>query len=98
MLDYAQISKIAGAAARSHLETKSVATVSAESAVDSEGHDALLIIIVLKPGAATELSGDAVLDTLVDIQERLQRAGEHRFPIIDYAAEDELEIGGDSQS
>jgi hypothetical protein len=98
MLDYAKISEIADAAARSHLNSTSVAKVSTEPAVDSEGREALRITIVLKPGKAAGLAGDAVLDTLVEIQNRLRLAGEERFPIVDYAAEDELENGGGSQS
>jgi hypothetical protein len=64
---------------------------------DSQGHDALRVTIVIRPGAADKLKGDSVLDTLVEIQDRLREAGEERFAIVEYATQDELETGGDSQ-
>jgi len=53
----------------------------------------LRITIVIPQGAAARLKGDAVLDTLVDIQNRLRNAGEERFPIVEYATEEELASG-----
>ena len=54
------------------------------------------ITIVIRPGAAAKIKGDAALDTLVQIQDRLRAAGEERFPIVEYATKEELEEGGDS--
>jgi hypothetical protein len=56
----------------------------------------LRITIVIKPGSAAKLGGDAVLDTLVQIQEELREAGEERFPIVKYVTEEELQDSGDS--
>jgi len=64
--------------------------------VDSEGRDALRITIVIESGAAARIKGDAALDTLVQIQDRLREAGEERFPIVEYATKEELEESGDS--
>jgi hypothetical protein len=36
------------------------------------------------------MDGEAVLNTLVQIVDRLQQAGDERFPIIEYATEEEL--------
>lgn len=98
MLDPAKIVEIVGEVARSNLKSTSVTEVLVEPAIDSEGHEALRITIVVEPTAAARLKGDAVLNTLVQIQDRLQEAGEDRFPIVEYATKDELENGGDSQS
>jgi hypothetical protein len=41
-------------------------------------------------------AGRPILDTLVQIQDRLREAGEERFPIVEYATEEELAESGDS--
>ena len=93
MLDEKQILKIASEVAKANLSSTFSSTASS-TAVDSEGHDALKITIVIKPGAADKIKGDAALDTLVQIQDRLRKAGEERFPIVEYATQKELdEIG-----
>jgi len=51
---------------------------------------------VIKPGAESKISGDAALDTLVGIRDRLRLAGEERLAIIDYATKEELDASGDS--
>jgi len=95
MLEPARISEIVGEVAKAHLTPKSVAGVFSEPATDSEGHEALRITIVIGRDATKRLKGDAVLDTLVDIQDRLREAGEERLPIVEYATREELEAGGD---
>jgi len=97
MLDDANIIAIVDKVVRSNLDPGSVTEVLTEPAIDSAGRDALRITIVIEPGAAARFRGDAVLDTLVQIQDRLQEAGEDRFPIVGYATKDELENGADNQ-
>lgn len=96
MLDNARVREIADAEAKAHLKSNNVTDVRAEPAVDSEGHEALKIIIVIDANAVKNLGGDAVLDTLVSIQDRLQKEGEDRLPIIEYTTQDELDNDGDS--
>jgi hypothetical protein len=91
MLETNKISEIARQAATANLASKSVQSVHTEPATDSEGREALRVTIVIKSDALRKLKGDAVLDTLVDIQHNLREAGEERFPIVDYITEDELE-------
>jgi hypothetical protein len=98
MLGSAKISEIARAVARAKLGPHVVSEVLTEPMTDSEGDEALRVTIVLEPGAANKLKGDSVLDTLVQIQDRLREAGEDRFAVVEYATQDELETGGDSQS
>jgi hypothetical protein len=96
MLGHEQVENIANGVAAAHLSGSTVRNIIAEPTVDSEGREALRIIIVIEPGAATRIKGDAALDILVQLQERLRQAGDERFPIIEYATEEELEEGGDS--
>jgi hypothetical protein len=97
MLEPAQISNIAANVAKAKLSPNVVSQAVTESMTDSQGHDALRVTIVIRAGAAEKLKGDSVLDTLVEIQDRLREAGEERFAIVEYATQDELETGGDSQ-
>ena len=91
-----KIVKIAKDVATANLKSSSVSNVVSEPATDSTGRDAVRITIILKPGAAAKIDGDAALDTLVQIQDRLRKAGEERFPIVEYATKEELEESGDS--
>ena len=69
-----------------------------EPTTDSVGQDALKITIVIAPDAASKIKGDAVVDTLVQIRDRLREEGDERFPIIEYATEEELMDSGDAES
>ncbi|MGY3449757.1 hypothetical protein [Bradyrhizobium sp. USDA 4353] len=95
MLDNAKIAKIVREIATANLSSSAAVTdVTTAPYADSEGRDALRITIVVSPIEGTDIGGEAVLDTLVEIQEQLQAAGEDRFPLIDYEAENE--VVGDS--
>jgi hypothetical protein len=96
MLAKNRIIEIANNVATANLTSSSVSNIVSDSAIDSEGREALRITIVIKPGAATRIRGDAALDILVQIQDRLREAGEERFPIVEYATQEELEESGDS--
>jgi hypothetical protein len=96
MLDEKRVREIAQEVASANLASTNITSVSSGSTIDSEGHDALRITIVIKSGSESEIKGDAVLDTLVDIQNRLRREGDERLAIVEYATKEELEAGGDS--
>jgi hypothetical protein len=95
MIPQIKIQQIASEVAVANLDRARVESVLSEPTSDSQGRDALRITIIIKPGAAEELSGDSILDTLVQIQERLQREGEERFAFVEYATKDELEESGE---
>lgn len=95
MLTEATINEIASRVARTRVNGSGLERVLTEAATDSEGHDALRITLVLKPAAVQKLTGDEALDLLVGIQQGLRSQGEHRFPIVEYATEKELEPGDD---
>jgi len=96
MLDEKKIEEIAEQVAIANLASANVTSVSSSPMIDSLGHDALRITIIIKSGAETTISGDAALDTLVGIRDQLQRAGEERLAIIEYATKEELDASGDS--
>jgi hypothetical protein len=96
MLDEKRIDEIAQKVASANLTSANVTSVSSSSTIDSLGEDALRIMIVIKAGAESEISGDAALDTLVGIRDQLRIAGEERLAIIEYATKEELDASGDS--
>jgi hypothetical protein len=90
MLTEDDIQTIALNVARASLGSSKVVSVMSEPTVDSVGDAALAITIVLTPEATDSISGDAVIKSLSGIQQALQAAGDHRFPIVDYVTTDEL--------
>jgi hypothetical protein len=96
MLMDQDITNIVRQVATAQLPSTSFEDVITEPMVDSQGHDALRITIVLRPDVVSHLSGDDVLDTLVQIQRRLSQEGEERFSLIEYATREELDEVGDS--
>jgi hypothetical protein len=90
MVDELRIRNIATTAATANLSSGAVSSVKTDLAIDSEGDPALRITIVIAPGAAERISGEAALATLQQIQKNLWDAGEERFPIVEYATEEEL--------
>jgi hypothetical protein len=93
-----KINEIVREVATAKLAPYASGRVISEPTTDSTGQDALRITIVIAPDSAPKINGDAVLESWVQIQNRLHAAGEERFPIIQYATEEELELGGDSES
>jgi hypothetical protein len=96
MLNTDKINKIAQDAAAANLTSSAISRVFSEDAIDSQGKDALRITIVINPDSIGKLTGDAVVDTLVGIRDRLRQAAEERFPIVEYSTEEELQESGDS--
>jgi hypothetical protein len=90
MLDMDTIRQFSTEIAKASFGPENVVRVESEPTTDSQGKEALDILIVITPGLEDNFTGDDVLDTLVQISDRLQRAGDERFPIISYATEEEL--------
>jgi hypothetical protein len=95
MLDEKKISQIAREVATANLSSANFTSIDIATMVDMEGHEALRITIVLNPGAVSRIDGDAALDTLVQMQDRLRKEGEERFAILEYATAEELSESGD---
>jgi hypothetical protein len=96
MLNTARINEIVHEVANENLPHESVDHVESADAIDSEGREAVRIVISLKPDTLANVDGDAVLDTLVGIQIKLSAAGEERLPIVEYALLGEVESDGDA--
>jgi hypothetical protein len=96
MLDDKKITQIARQVATANLSSQNFTSVTTGSTTDSAGNEALQITIVIKPDY--KVAGEAALKTLVQVQDQLEREGEERLPIIEYATEKELSASGRSQS
>jgi hypothetical protein len=90
MIGEAEVARIAEDVAREKLGDDNVVRIVAEPMADWTGADAWRVMIVLAPEAIFRLSGDALLDNLSLLQERLQKAGDDRFGFVEYATEEEL--------
>ena len=97
MPDEERIRSIAREIATATLGGANVDRVMSKEIVDTEGNDALQIMVVLTPGSSETLTGAALLDTMVRLHERLQQEGETRFPFVRYADKKELEDSGAAQ-
>jgi len=99
MLELAEVNRMVKKVASANFKRPAgVRRVFSQRAADSEGEEALRITIVLKPDGLDKISGDMVLDTLVGIGKALRAANDERFPIIDYATEEDLESRDDAES
>ncbi|SRR5712691_10927608 len=97
MIEAADVARIADEVARKQLGTENVVRVEAEPMVDWTGAEGWRVLIVLAPDALSRISGDAALDNLVGLQTSVQRAGDDRFAFIEYATEEELAQGDDTE-
>jgi hypothetical protein len=97
MIEAVDVARIAEDVAREKLGTENVVRTTAEPMVDWTGAEAWRVLIVIAPDAVSRISGDAALDNLVGIQEMVQRAGDDRFAFVEYATEEELAEGDDTE-
>jgi hypothetical protein len=91
-----KVVQIARDVATANLTSEAVRAVLSEPFTDSEGVQSIRITIVLSPGFPDQIKGDDALNTLVGIQRNLLKEGEERFPLVEYATEEELEESGDA--
>ena len=98
MLDFPEIGHIAAAAARLSLGDKNVLRGFAEPIIDPEGRDAVRVTIVVTPNAEARIDGDALLQTLLQINKKLRQAGEERQSVVYYTTEEELAEIDDPES
>lgn len=78
------------------LRNAGLSEVWTERTVNSEGTDAMRVIINLEPLGASKMTGDAALDALVQLQNRLHKEAENLPIIVDYATKQEIEESGGS--
>jgi hypothetical protein len=89
MLDLDTIKLFSTEIAKANFGAENVVRVESEPTVDSQGEEALDVLVVLAPGVAENFTGAEVVDTLVQISAKLMEAEDERLPIIRYATEEE---------
>ena len=94
MLTLEEVGRISMNAASVALQGAELSAVFGEPTFDSLGKDALVVTIVIRSGVE-KISGDAAIDAFVRIQRDLSEAGEERFPIIEFATEEEMSLTDD---
>jgi hypothetical protein len=72
------------------LGAETVVRVEVEPIVDSSGHDALKVIVVIEPDAVRKVAGNAALNALFELKQKLYEMCEVRTPTIEYVTEEEL--------
>jgi hypothetical protein len=97
MIEAADVARIAEEVARKRLGVGNIVRATAEPMIDWTGAEGWRVLIVLAPDAVGRITGDAALENLVDLQKKVQRAGDERFAFVEYATEEELAEGDDSE-
>jgi|SRR4051794_10181337 hypothetical protein len=97
MIEAIEIARIAEEVAREKLGSENVARTVAEPMVDWTGAEGWRVLIVLTADAGSRISGDAALDNLVGLQKGIRQAGDDRMAFVEYATEEELAEGGDTE-
>jgi hypothetical protein len=90
MLDTPDIDAIVERAARDHLGADNYVRSYSRPGVDSTGEEVVSVTLVIAPGAVERIGGDRALDFLYEVQQTLARSGDQRFPLLEYATEQEL--------
>jgi hypothetical protein len=99
MLHATEIEREALKVAKKNFGVKNVVRVTVAPMVDLDGDDAWRVtIVMINPEMADAISGDAVLDNLIEIHNRLWEKGEKRLPFIEFTTEKELADGDDPES
>lgn len=93
-----EIERIAKEVASANTAPDAVVSVVARDAIGWEGDPIIRVSVVLADKAMEKFDGKTSIDVLSQLNERLERAGEHRFSTIDYATVSELAAeDGDSE-
>lgn len=99
MLQAKDIEREALGIARKNFGAENVVRTMVEPTVDLDGDDAWRVLIVLQPNAMDKIDGEAVLDNMIEIHNRLwERGEEERLPFVEFATEEELAEVDDPES
>ena len=85
-----KISAIASSTAQANLGHEQVERALTESALNSEGEDAVRITLIVAPGTLDRVDGQTLVRTIARIKQELLRAGEERQAVFSYSTEAEL--------
>jgi len=92
------IQRVAVEIARKNFGAENVIRAVVEPWVDSDGDDTWRILIVVNPTIVDTISGDVVLNNIIELHNWLAEEGEDRMPFLQYATEEELAQSDDPES
>jgi hypothetical protein len=98
MLELSKVDQVVDKAAIAALKKARVSRVFSNPTVDSDGHEALSVTIVLKRGRSEQVTGDSASNVIFQIGRDLLNSGEERQPIVHFITEEELDDDGDPES
>ncbi len=91
MMEALELQNLAKKIVRKRMPSVHLDAVLTENTTSSNGESALRITLVLTPESVDAISGEDALKLLVDIRHGLEREGDDRFPIVEYATADDLD-------
>jgi hypothetical protein len=97
MLKVDDVEREAEDVAKKNFGAQNVVRVMVKPMVDLDGDDAWRVTIVIDPRIVDSVSGDSVLDNLIEIHNRLALKGEERLPFVEFATEEELAESDDPE-
>jgi hypothetical protein len=83
--------------ARKNFGSANVLEAIVEPMIDLDGDDAWRVRIVIDSKLVDNIDGDAVLDNLVQIHNRLWEEGEERLPFVEFTTREELAESDDPE-
>jgi hypothetical protein len=98
MLAVSEVDRVVDKAAAAALKKARVRRVFSSPTIDSDGHEALSVTIVLKIGRSEQVTGASAGEAILRIGQDLLRAGEERLAIVHFITEEELDDDGDPES
>lgn len=97
MLQATDIERAALRMARKNFGDENVLRAEVQPWVDSDGDDTWRVLIVVDPKVVDTISGDAVLNNIIELHNWLAEGGEDRMPFLQYATEEELAQSDDPE-
>lgn len=91
------LDRLVGEVATASLPGHEIATIVTKPDVDADGLEAIRVTVVLADDDAS-LSGDEMLNVIVDLRQALQEAEDDRFPYVDFTNESEMAADADPES
>jgi len=98
MVEDQELRRIVHDAVAAHMPAGKLERVAVESYLNSVNEEGLNVTIVIPDDDPLPIDGQGVLDIMLEVFDRLQEAGETRFPVLSFASEDELAHCGDTDS
>ena len=91
MLEVLDLKKSASDILTKRMPLAQLERVITQNTSTSDGDAALRFTLVLTPESVGKITGEGALKFLTDLHDSLERAGEERFPIVEYATSDDVE-------